>query len=79
MVAPSFFWASDTREDLPGGAYLTGGIEDGERYHVPGSMFWIRPETFRNILLDMYEAVRRRGFKVIMLVTGHWSRAGNLP
>ena len=44
VVAPSFFWASDTREDLPGGTYLTGGIEDGERYHVPGSMFWIRPE-----------------------------------
>jgi len=79
LVAPSFYWASDTREDLPGGAYLTGGIEDGERYHVPGSMFWIRPETFRNILLDMYEAVRRRGFKVILLITGHWSRAGNLP
>ena len=79
VVAPPFYWASDTREDLPDGAYLTGGIEDGERYHVPGSMFWIRPETFRDILLDMYEAVRRRGFKVIMLVTGHWSREGNLP
>jgi creatinine amidohydrolase len=79
VVAPSFFWASDTREDLPDGTYLTGGIEHGERYHVPGSMFWIRPETFRNILLDMFEAVRRRGFKVIMLVTGHWSKAGNLP
>jgi creatinine amidohydrolase len=79
LVVPPFYWASDTREDLGKDCYLTGGIEDGERYHVPGSMFWIRSETFRNILLDIYEAARRRGFKAIVVVTGHWSRQGNLP
>jgi creatinine amidohydrolase len=79
IVAPPLYWASDSREDLEDGSYLTGGIEKGERYHVPGSMFWIRPETFRNLLLDIYEAARRRGFKVIMVVSGHWSKQGNLP
>ncbi len=76
---PPLYWASDSREDLEDGSYLTGGIENGERYHVPGSMFWIRPETFQNLLLDIYEAVRRRGFKVIVVVSGHWSKQGNLP
>lgn len=72
IVVPPFYWSSDWREDLPDGNYLTGGIERGEQYHVPGSMFWIRPETFRAILLDMYEAMRRRGFRVIVVVCGHF-------
>ena len=79
VVVPPLYWAADSREDLGNGLYLTGGIENGERYHVPGSMFWIRPETFHQLLLDIYEAVRRRGFRVIMVVTGHWSSQGNLP
>ena len=78
IVVPPLYWAADTREDLPDGSYLTGGIEDGERYHVPGSMFWIRDETYRGLLLDIYEAMRRRGFRAIMVVAGHWSR-GTLP
>jgi len=79
IVVPPLYWATDSREDLSDGSYLTGGVETGERYHVPGSMFWIRPETFRHLLLDIYEAVRRRGFKVIMVVSGHWSEHSHLP
>lgn len=79
IVVPPLYWASDTREDLADGDYLTGGVEHGERYHVPGTMFWIRPETFGSLLLDIYEAMRQRGFRVIVVVTGHWSRDGNLP
>jgi creatinine amidohydrolase len=79
IVVPLIYWTPDTRYNLEDGSYLTGGIESGERYHVPGSMFWIRPETYRELLLDIYEAVRRRGFKVIMVVTGHWSVPVNLP
>lgn len=79
IVVPPLYWSSDSREDLEDGTYLTGGIENGERYHVPGSMFWIRSETFQNLLLDVYEAARRRGFKVIVVVSGHWSKHGNLP
>jgi creatinine amidohydrolase len=78
IVAPALYGAADTREDLPDGSYLTGGIEDGERYHVPGSMFWLREETYRSMLLDIYESMRRRGFRVIMVIAGHWSR-GTLP
>jgi creatinine amidohydrolase/Fe(II)-dependent formamide hydrolase-like protein len=37
-------------------------------------MFWLRSETYRNLLLDIYEAMRRRGFRVIVVVAGHWSR-----
>jgi creatinine amidohydrolase len=79
IVVPPLYWASDSREQLEDGSYLTGGIEIGERYHVPGSMFWIRPETFHNLLLDIYEAARRRDFKVIVVVSGHWSKQSNLP
>ncbi len=79
IVLPPLYWATDTREDLDDGQYLTGGVESGERYHVPGNMFWIRPEIFRQLLLDIYEAARRRGFRVIVVVTGHWSTRGNLP
>jgi len=79
IVVPPLYWATDSREDLDNGLYLTGGIEDGERYHVPGSMFWIQPETFHHLLLDMYEAARRRGFKVIVVVSGHWSKQSHLP
>lgn len=79
VVVPPLYWATDSREDSGNGLYLTGGVENGERYHVPGNMFWIRPETFRYLLLDIYEAVRRRGFRVIVVVSGHWSRRGNLP
>jgi len=49
IVLPPIYWSTDEREDLPGGGYLTGGVEHGERYHVPGNMFWIRPETFYNL------------------------------
>lgn len=79
IVVPPLYWATDSREDLDNGLYLTVGVESGERYHVPGSMFWIRPETFRTLLLDIYEAIRRRGFRVIMVVTGHWSSQNHLP
>ncbi len=79
VVAPTLYWATDYREDLPDGTYLTGGVEYGERYHVPGTMFWLRQETFRALLLDMYEAMRRRGFRVIVVLTGHWSRREHLP
>jgi creatinine amidohydrolase len=79
VVVPPLYWATDTREDLEDGSYLTGGIESGERYHVPGNMFWIRPGTFRHLLLDIYEAMQRRGFRVIVVVSGHWSASGNLP
>lgn len=78
VVVPPLYWSTDYREDLPDGAYLTGGIEEGERYHVPGNMFWIRPETYRNLLLDIYEAMRRRGFRVIVVVSGHFSEQHNL-
>ncbi len=79
VVVPTLWWGSDERDDLPDGTYLTGGIERGERYHVPGSMFWIRPETFRELLADMFEAMRRRGFRVIVVVAGHWSPRVYLP
>ena len=79
VVVPALWWGADEREDLPGGDYLTGGIERGERYHVPGSMFWIREHTFRDLLLDAWEAMRRRGFRAIVVVAGHWSPRGYLP
>ena len=78
LVAPPLHWSTDWREDLPDGSYLTGGIERGERYHVPGNMFWLRPQTFHNLLLDVYEAVRRRGFRAIVVLSGHWSIAHNI-
>jgi len=78
VVLPPFYWATDEREDLPDGSYLTGGVEHGERYHVPGNMFWLRPETYLNLLLDMYEGMRRRGLRVIVVLAGHWS-SGTLP
>jgi creatinine amidohydrolase len=73
IVLPPVYWAADSREDLPDGDYVTGGVESGERYHVPGSMYWVRPRTYYNLLLDIYEAMRRRGFRVIVVVAGHWS------
>lgn len=79
VVVPTIWWGTDSRKDLDDGSYLTGGIERGERYHVPGSMFWIRPETHLNLMLDVYEAIRRRGFKVIVVLAGHWSRSEYLP
>ena len=78
LVVPPLHWSTDWREDLPDGSYLTGGIEAGERYHVPGNMFWLRPETFHNLLLDFYEAMRRRGFRAIVVLSGHWSIAHNI-
>lgn len=78
LVVPPLYWSTDWREDLPDGGYLTGGIERGERYHVPGNMFWLRPETFHNMLLDIYEAMRRRGFRAIVVLSGHWSIAHNI-
>ena len=78
LVVPPLYWSTDWREDLPDGGYLTGGIERGERYHVPGNMFWLRPETFHNLLLDVYEAMRRRGFLAIVVLSGHWSIAHNI-
>ena len=74
VVLPPFYWAADWRQDLPDGSYVTGGIEYGERYHVPGSMYWLRPETYLNLLLDVYEAMRRRGFQVIVVLCGHWAK-----
>ncbi|GAC1348766.1 MAG: creatininase family protein [Ktedonobacteraceae bacterium] len=73
VVVPPLYWATDSREDLQDGSYLTGGIEKGERYHVPGNMFWLRPQTYLNLLLDIYETMRRRGFLAIIVVSGHWS------
>jgi creatinine amidohydrolase len=73
IVLPPLYWAADSREDLPHGGYITGGVESGEQYHVPGSMYWVRPETYHRLLLDIYEAMRRRGFRVIVVVAGHWS------
>ena len=78
LVVPPLYWSTDWREDLPDGNYLTGGIERGGRYHVPGNMFWLRPETFHNLLLDIYEAMRRRGFRAIIVLSGHWSIAHNI-
>lgn len=78
VVLPTFFFAADGREDLDDGSYLTGGVEHGERYHVPGSMFWLRPETYANLMLDIYEAMRRRGLRAIVTLAGHWS-SGTLP
>ncbi|MDP8926645.1 MAG: creatininase family protein [Actinomycetota bacterium] len=79
LVVPPLYWSTDWREDLPDDSYLTGGIERGEPYHVPGNMFWLRPETFHNLLLDIYEAMHRRGFRAIVVLSGHWSRAHNIP
>ena len=78
LVVPPLYWSTDWREDLPDGGYLTGGIERGERYHVPGNMFWVRPETFGALLLDAYEAMRRRGFRAIVVLSGHWSAEHNI-
>jgi creatinine amidohydrolase/Fe(II)-dependent formamide hydrolase-like protein len=40
-VVPALHWATDSREELDRerGTALTGGVEHGERYHVPGSMY----------------------------------------
>ena len=45
---------------------------------MPGSMFWLRPETFHELLLDIYEAMRRRGFRALVVLSGHWSKAHNI-
>ncbi len=37
-------------------------------------MFWLRPQTYYNLLLDIYEGMRRREFRVIVVVAGHWSK-----
>ena len=79
VVIPTIWWGTDWREDIDNGEYLTGGIEYGERYHVPGSMFWIRPETHLNLMLDIYEAIRRRGFTAAIVLAGHWSNREYLP
>ena len=79
VVVPALWWGADEREDLGDGTYLAGGIETGERYHVPGSMFWVRPDTFRALLLDIYEAMWRRGVRLIVVVAGHWSPRVYLP
>lgn len=79
IVFPPIYWATDIYEEVENGNYLTGGVESGERYHVPGNMFYLKPETFFHLLLDIYEAAQRRGFKIIMVITGHWSKNGNLP
>ena len=79
IVLPVLYWATDTMEEIEEGNYLVGGIESGERYHVPGNMFYLKPETFYLLLLDIFIAAERRGFKVIMVITGHWSSTGNLP
>jgi creatinine amidohydrolase len=73
VVLPALHWATDWREELPNGNYLMGGVEYGERYHVPGNAFWLRPETYHNLLLDIYETLRRRGFRAIVVLSGHWS------
>lgn len=78
VVIPPLYWATDSREDLEDGTYLTGGIEHGERYHVPGNMFWLRSQTYYHLLLDIYETLRRRGIHVIIVLAGHWSK-GTLP
>lgn len=78
LVVPPLYWSTDWRENLLDGSYLTGGIERGERYHVPGNTFWLRPETFHDLLLDIYEAMRRRGFRAIVVLSGHWSIAYNI-
>jgi creatinine amidohydrolase len=75
VVAPPLYWATDWREDLGDGSYLTGGVERGERYHVLGNMYWLRPQTFHDLLLDIYEAMRRRGFRAIVVLSGHWPQA----
>ena len=54
LVVPPLYWSDEWREYLPDGGYRTGGIERGERYHVPGNMFWVRPETRGVLLLDTY-------------------------
>lgn len=41
-------------------------------------MFWLRPETFRNLLLDVCEAMHRRGFRAILVLSGHWSLEHNI-
>jgi len=42
-------------------------------------MFYIKSETFHLLLLDIFFAAECRGFKVIMVVTGDWSKIGHLP
>jgi creatinine amidohydrolase len=73
-VMPPLYWATDSREELEDGTYLTGGVEHGERYQVPGNMFWLRPETYQALLEDLYEVIRRQGFQAILVLCGHWSR-----
>ena len=45
---------------------------------MPGSMFWLRSKTFHKLLLDVYEAMRRRGFRAIVVLSGHWSIEHNI-
>ena len=45
---------------------------------MPGNMFWLRPKTFHNLLFDVYEAMRRRGFRAIVVLSGHWSIEHNV-
>ena len=66
-------------EEIEEGNYLVGGIESGERYHVPGNMFYLKPETFLPTAAGYFHCCRTSGFKVIMVITGHWSSTGNLP
>jgi creatinine amidohydrolase/Fe(II)-dependent formamide hydrolase-like protein len=41
-------------------------------------MFWLCPKTFHNLLLDVYEAMRRWGFQAIVVISGHWSIEHNI-
>ena len=45
---------------------------------MPGNMFWLCPKAFHNLLFDVYEAMRRRGFRAIVVLSGHWSIEHNV-
>jgi creatinine amidohydrolase/Fe(II)-dependent formamide hydrolase-like protein len=45
---------------------------------VPGNMFWLRPKTFHNLLFDVYEAMRRQGFRAIVVISEHGSIEHNV-
>lgn len=46
------------------------GLEVDAREHLPGSVY-VRPVTFELVLRDYLSALRREGFRLVVVVTGH--------
>ncbi len=72
MVIPPLYFGTDRAHRVKGKIFY--GMDRRAGYHLPGSIYYLKPNLLYRLLLNIFSQIERQDFKLLVVITGHYGR-----